>query len=66
MKTLRIKQVKELTGLSRSSIYFYMKLGTFPKNFQLTARSVGWLEKDVVDWLKEKQGCAQAACVQTT
>ena len=48
---LRRKQVEARTGLSRSTIYDGMKEGIFPKSIQLGARSVGWIESEIDDWL---------------
>lgn len=39
---LRRKQVEQETGLSRSTIYARIKLGTFPAPIQLGPRCVGW------------------------
>ncbi len=48
---LRRKQVETRTGLSRSTIYQYVKDGIFPKPVPLGPRAVGWLESDVGDWI---------------
>jgi prophage regulatory protein len=48
---LRRKQVETRTGLSRSTIYQYIKDGDFPKPVPLGPRAVGWLESDVSDWI---------------
>jgi prophage regulatory protein len=40
---LRLKKVKELTGLSKSTIYAEIQAGNFPKQFPITSkRCVGW------------------------
>jgi prophage regulatory protein len=48
---LRRKQVEVRTGLSRSTIYQYIKDGTFPKPVSLGPRAVAWLESEVSDWI---------------
>ena len=48
---LRRKQVETRTGLSRSTIYQYIKDGAFPKPEPLGPRAVGWLESDVSEWI---------------
>ncbi len=48
---LRRKQVETRTGLSRSTIYQYIKDGVFPKSVPLGPRAVGWLESDVSEWI---------------
>jgi len=50
-RILRIKEVMEVTGLPRSSIYYNMKEGLFPKQVQLTKKSVGWREEDIQKFL---------------
>jgi len=48
---LRRRQVETCTGLSRSTIYQYIKEGVFPKPVPLGPRAVGWLESDMSDWI---------------
>ncbi len=50
-KVLRLKAVKESTGLSRSSIYAMIKSCDFPESISLGSRSVGWLEADIQQWI---------------
>ncbi len=53
-KILRLPSIKEQTGLSRSTIYLRIKNGKFPKPISLGDRAVGWLEKDIDDWLEQR------------
>lgn len=48
---LRRPDVEALTGLSRSTIYKFMKDGTFPKTVKIGPRAVGWRQTDIEDWL---------------
>ena len=48
---LRRHQVQQRTGLSRSTLYQYIKDGAFPASVQLGPRAVGWLESDISDWI---------------
>lgn len=48
---LRLNSVIEITGLSRSSIYNYIKAGTFPRPLKLGLRAVGWLASEVFEWI---------------
>jgi prophage regulatory protein len=50
-RILRRPSVQSRTGLSRSSIYLNISKGTFPKPINLGARSVGWLESDIDNWI---------------
>ena len=51
---LRRPQVQQRTGLSRSTLYQYIKDGEFPRSIALGPRSVGWLESDITDWITER------------
>jgi prophage regulatory protein len=54
-KFLRRRQIEDITGLSRSTIYAEMKAGRFPKQVQLTSkRSVGWVEAEIVDFIQAR------------
>ena len=48
---LRRHQVQQRTGLSRSTLYQYIKDGVFRASVQLGPRAVGWLESDISDWI---------------
>ncbi|MBK5549086.1 AlpA family transcriptional regulator [Pseudomonas sp. TH03] len=51
MKIIRLKQVVDVTGLGRSTVYKYIAEGFFPKPVSLGDRCVGWLEGEVQDWI---------------
>lgn len=54
---VRIKQAVEITGLSRSSIYSKVRKtspyfdSTFPTLVQLGARSVGFYQSELENWM---------------
>ncbi|KWW37556.1 prophage regulatory protein [Cupriavidus metallidurans] len=50
-KVLRARDIAEMTGLARPTIYYYVKLGQFPKPIPLGAKAVGWLASEVEAWL---------------
>jgi prophage regulatory protein len=52
---LREKEVIEVVGLSRTSIWRKERLGAFPRRVKLGAggRAIGWLRSDVEAWLQE-------------
>lgn len=51
---LRLPQVKNRTGLSRSSIYLKISQNEFPKQIKLTERSIGWLESEITEWVNHR------------
>jgi prophage regulatory protein len=57
---LRRRQVQTRTGLSRSTIYQYIKDGVFPTPVPLGPRAVGWLESDVSEWIAARVKIARA------
>lgn len=56
MRILRLTEVTNKIGLSRSSVYRFIEIGEFPKQIQLSKRTVGWLESDVDAWINAKLG----------
>tara|TARA_R100000005_G_C4982571_1_gene191913 strand:+ start:1456 stop:1677 length:222 start_codon:yes stop_codon:yes gene_type:complete len=54
-RILKLPEVIERTGLSKSSIYAYQKEGVFPKPINLGPRSVGWVEQDIASWIESKR-----------
>jgi prophage regulatory protein len=53
-RIIRLSEVIYRTGLSRSSIYNFMSAGTFPTKIKLGARSIGFIEADISDWISSK------------
>ncbi len=51
---IRLPQVKQRTGLSRSNIYALIKAGQFKAPISLGARAVGWLESDVSEFIETR------------
>jgi prophage regulatory protein len=52
MKVLPIKEVTNLTGLSRVTIWRMEQRGAFPKRIALSPRRVGWREDEISEWLE--------------
>jgi len=53
-RIVRTKELLELTGLSRTTIWRMEKAGTFPKRVSLGEASVGWRFSEVSEWMKNK------------
>ncbi len=51
---LRLPEVMERTGLSRSTIYVRVAAGSFPRPVALGGRAVGWIEAEVEAWVAER------------
>ena len=50
-RLLRLHAVKELTGLSRSTLYADP---SFPKSVKIGDRAVAWVEQEVADWINAR------------
>jgi prophage regulatory protein len=51
---LRVPQTVARTGLSRSSLYAFIKAGKFPPPISLGARAVGFLSSEVDEWIEAR------------
>ena len=58
-KLLRLPQVKQSTGLSKSTIYARIAEGTFPKQIPIGPRLVVWVESDIQNWITEQISAAR-------
>lgn len=50
-KLMRIEQVVKLTGLSKATVYRYVKEGTFPKIRKLGLKTTVFVRAEVEAWL---------------
>lgn len=50
-RILRLPNVLDRTGLSRSTVYQWVSEGRFPKPVSLGTRAVGWVESDIEEWI---------------
>nr|SPS05717.1 Phage transcriptional regulator, AlpA (modular protein) [Candidatus Nitrotoga fabula] len=51
---IKLKEVQQLTGLSRSSIYQFIQDGTFPKQIRTGERAVAWIENEIHRWMNDR------------
>lgn len=51
-KFIRLAEVKELTALSRSSIYKFIAEGTFPAQIKLGERIAAWKLSEIQEWME--------------
>ncbi len=58
-RILRAKEVIRMTGLSRTTLWLMERAGTFPKHRQIGSRSVGWLDTQVHEWIRERGGMSR-------
>jgi prophage regulatory protein len=51
---IRLEAVKARTGLSRSTLYAYMREGRFPQPVAISERCVAWIEAEIDAWIAER------------
>lgn len=56
VRLLRLKDVIERTGLSRSYVYSLSAAGRFPQSVSIVpgGTSKGWVESEVQDWINQR------------
>jgi prophage regulatory protein len=52
-KILRMRTVLQRTGLSRSTIYRKMKVGSFPNQVHISEHCCGWRESAINRWIAD-------------
>jgi len=57
-RILRPREVTEVTGLSRTTIWRGVNAGTFPKPVRLTPSTIGWCQTDLARWQAERRAAA--------
>ena len=57
-RLLRLPEVMQITGLSRSTIDRLVKAGLFPQPRQIGPRAVGWRWPDLKGWLETRPPAA--------
>lgn len=68
LRVLRIRQLRECIGLSRSTIYDRLNPmsprydSTFPKPIKLGGSAVGWLEEDIRRWIDFRLAETRKVC----
>jgi prophage regulatory protein len=50
-RLLRIREVRRLTGLSKTSLYRLEAKHDFPQRVKLTTRSTAWVAHEVAAWI---------------
>ena len=51
---IRLGAVMARTGLSRSTLYAYMREGRFPQPVAISERCVAWVEGEVDAWIAQR------------
>jgi prophage regulatory protein len=51
----RLSQLKQQLSVSRSTIWSWVKNGTFPKPIKLGKNCTAWNSTDIDNWIKERK-----------
>jgi prophage regulatory protein len=68
LRVLRMRQLRECLGLSRSTIYDRLNPmsprydSKFPKPIKLGASAVGWIEEDICRWIDSRIAEGRNVC----
>ncbi|OLQ88018.1 DNA-binding protein [Vibrio panuliri] len=54
IRLIRLNEVLDMTGLSRSSMYRFIEDNQFPLQVQLGGRAVAWVECEVQEWIRQR------------
>ena len=54
MRFIKLKEVMNITGLARATVYKYIANDRFPKSVSLGERAVAWIESEIQDWMLER------------
>jgi prophage regulatory protein len=53
-RVLRWREVRDRIGLSRATIWRMVRNGVFPAPVRLGPQSVGWIEREVIEWIADR------------
>ena len=58
---LREREVRSMTGLSRTTRWRLERVGQFPRRRQISPGAVGWLESEVLAWMNQGSDSVRVA-----
>ena len=61
MVLLRLPEVINRTGRSRSRIYADLRTGDFPRPLNIGPRAVAWLDSEIDQWIERRVAEREAA-----
>jgi len=54
-RCVRMRQVCEMTGMSKASVYRKMTDGTFPKSFKIGESMSAWRVATIEQWIADRE-----------
>lgn len=64
IRMLRLPDVMQKTGFSRSQIYRMISSGIFPRQIQLGDRVSAWIEEEIEQWLLGRINLARGPSIE--
>ncbi len=58
-RIIRLKELKNLTGLSEVTIWRKEKEGLFPQRFSIGHHAIGWSLQEISDWIENQKNHAR-------
>jgi prophage regulatory protein len=52
---VRLREMLQITGLPRATVYELMAKNLFPKNYRISPRLVAWKAGDLATWMQSRQ-----------
>lgn len=63
---IRLPEVRKITGIGNSTLYYWMEKGLFPKPMKLGSRVVAWDEEEVRKWQEAAMARRDAEQLRST
>ena len=54
-RLLRRREVENIVGLGKTSLYKQIQAGVFPQPVQVGSRAVRWRESEIIQWLGTRE-----------
>jgi prophage regulatory protein len=54
-RIVRFRELRQMTGLGRTTVWELEHAGKFPVRVQLTPSAVGWYEDEVAAWIESRR-----------
>ena len=52
LRFMRMREVIEMVGVSRATIYRWMDASDFPRSITLDGKTIAWSKKSVQEWME--------------
>lgn len=59
-KILRLPAVMEMVGVSKPTVYLWIRQGRFPQPLRIGPKASGWLASELDSWIAERAGARSA------